>query len=262
MTLTVVAATMLFTSNPYQGSMYFQSSNLIIGNIQELSFELNSYLLLRKQNDLLVAENASLKRALNYQYYVSDYNSAHLTKDSSAFAQGLYFAPAKVIHHTTGFFHNYITIDIGSEQGIAPGMGVVTREGVVGKVKACSKNFATVTSLLHKDVYISAILKRTKTQGSVKWDGARPDEASLLYIPRHIKLKIGDTVVTSQYNAVFPEGILIGRVVSSSAKGSDSFHKATLKLSTDFKSLHHVYVIRHRLDKELDSLQTLNPSHD
>ena len=78
----------------------------------------------------------------------------------------------------------------------------------------------------------------------------------LLYVPRHISLMKGDTVMTSGYNAVFPGKILIGIVESVSSKENDTFLNIDIKLSIDFYSLSFVYVVvnEHRIEK--DSIET------
>ena len=89
-------------------------------------------------------------------------------------------------------------------------MGVLTSRGVVGRVKAVSKHYATVTSLLHSQTLISVKLKRNKSFGSIKWDTGDSEFATLHYIPLSEKVYKGDTVVTSGFNAIYPQGIIAG----------------------------------------------------
>ena len=66
------------------------------------------------------------------------------------------FESAKVVNNHVDFFKNYITIDKGGDQGLMPGMAVISPLGAVGKVKLVSDHYAVVTSLLHIDVMVSA----------------------------------------------------------------------------------------------------------
>jgi rod shape-determining protein MreC len=136
-------------------------------------------------------------------------------------------------------------------------MGVICPQGVVGKVKSVSTNFATITSLLHKDMIVSSKLIRTGAVGSVRWEGINPSEVKLMYIPRHIGVKKGDTVVTSEYNSVFPEGQMLGVVKEIGIKGDENFYNITLAVSTDFTSISYVYVVKNQYKKEQDSLEVV-----
>ena len=96
--------------------------------------------------------------------------------------------------------------------GITPGMGVMSAVGIVGKVKAVSDHFATVVSLLHPAMQVSAKLSHSGVLGTIQWTGRDPFRAQLLYVPRHVQIELGDAVVTSGYNATFLAGTMIGHV--------------------------------------------------
>ena len=77
----------------------------------------------------------------------------------------------------------------------------------------------------------------------------------LRYIPRHVKLHAGDTVVTSGYNAVFPEGILVGVIKEVNLKEETPFYDIKVELAQDFGNLTFVEVIKSNLKQEMDSLK-------
>jgi rod shape-determining protein MreC len=110
-----------------------------------------------------------------------------------------------------------------------------------------------VTSILHVDVQVSALLKRTGHFGTIQWDGMNPEFVKLKYIPRHVKPVKGDSVLTSGYNAVFPEGIMVG-LIEEVHLTDELFFDLTVKLSQDFRKLSYVEVVRNSLKNELDSL--------
>jgi rod shape-determining protein MreC len=89
----------------------------------------------------------------------------------------------------------------------------------------------------------------------VQWDGGNPQVATLKYVPRHIELIVGDEVVTSGYNAVFPTGIAIGTVSEVSLSSNDVFYSAKINLVVDFSSLSNVYLVENILKIEQDSLE-------
>ena len=164
---------------------------------------------------------------------------------------------AKVINNTYDRNMNFLTIEAGKQDSLDAGMGVISAFGVVGQINSVSKNFATVYSLLHPNLLVSSKVKRTNTKCTVQWDQSDYAHASLKYIPRHIKLKVGDSIVTSGFNSVFPESVSIGVIEEFELDEHTTFYDAKVRLSTDFTSLYHVFVIKDLLKKEKDSLEQI-----
>src|SRR5690606_8326650 len=161
-----------------------------------------------------------------------------------------------VINNSIRRTNNYLTLAAGTLDGIRPGMGVISPNGAVGRVKTVSKHYATVTSLLHSQMLISAKMKKDNTFGTIKWTGGDYRTALLDYIPLHIKPQVGDTIVTSGYNTVFPEGILIGTISEVERELDKSFYTIRVELSVDFAQLSFVYVVENPRRPEQDSLET------
>ncbi|WP_241498985.1 rod shape-determining protein MreC [Rufibacter ruber] len=165
------------------------------------------------------------------------------------------YRPARVINNSVRRLNNHLTLNIGAEAGVSAGMGVITSTGVVGRVKAVSRHYATVTSLLHSQTLISVRLKRNRSLGSIKWDTRDPETASLHYIPLSERVFKGDSVVTSGSGGIYPPGIMIGRVISVRKELDKSFYTIKVKLSVDFDKLAYVYVVENKRKLEMDSLQ-------
>ncbi|HAA13755.1 MAG TPA: rod shape-determining protein MreC, partial [Cytophagales bacterium] len=167
------------------------------------------------------------------------------------------FIPAKVINNSWNRFRNYLTLNKGAKDGLEPGMAVMGSYGIVGQVKYVSQNFATVVSLLYTDWEVSSTLASTGSNCSVSWQGIDPLQANVLYLPLHTDISVGDTVVTSGYNAVFPAGMPIGTVSGFEQTTDANFFDVTIDLATDFQSLRYVYVVENSYLPEQDSLQQL-----
>jgi rod shape-determining protein MreC len=103
---------------------------------------------------------------------------------------------------------------------------------------------------------VAAKIKRDGTFGSVKWPGEDYSHALLDYIPRQNRLAVGDSVVTSGYNAIFPEGVFVGTVESFVKEPDKNFWTVRLRLGVDFSRLTYVYVVHNRPRTERDSLET------
>lgn len=136
-------------------------------------------------------------------------------------------------------------------------MAVVSGEGIVGKIKITSENFSVVTSILNIDVMTSVQLKRTSHFGTLQWDGSSPDFIKMLYVPRHVQPIVGDTIVTSGYNAIYPEGLMVGVINKVDLKDEALFYNLRVKLSQDFRKLTYLAVIKSNLKTEQDSVEQL-----
>jgi len=163
---------------------------------------------------------------------------------------------ARVLNNSLRAVDNYLTLNVGTADGVQPGLGVLSAAGVVGQVKSASEHYATVFSLLHSKMAIAAKIKRDGTFGSVKWPGEDYSHALLDYIPRQNRLVRGDSVVTSGYNAIFPEGVFVGTIESFVKEPDKNFWTVNVRLGVDFSRLTYVYVVHNRPRTERDSLET------
>lgn len=250
--LEVASGYLIIKNNRYQNAAFFNSSNEVAGTVLSTSNEVYSYFSLKDVNHSLAAENALLRAQLANK---KDVDTTGISFSDPTIKQQFNFLAAKVINNSTDRYNNYITIDKGSLHGVEPGMGIISPEGVVGKVKSVSNNFATVTSLLHTDGYVSSVIKKSGVFGSIKWEGKDAGSASLKFVPRHIKVMVGDTITSSGFNAIYPGGILIGTISEIDIKGNEAFYDIKVDLSTDFSKLGYVYVVQNALKSERDSLE-------
>src|SRR5690606_4492481 len=186
-------------------------------------------------------------------YYKRPADSVTFQLDS-ALSHNFEFRSAKVINNSIHLNQNHLTLNKGRKHGIKEGMGVFNEEGIVGRVKGVSKNFASVLSLLHTELLVSSKIKRTDVFGSTQWDGKDTQKAKLIYVPRHVEIEIGDTIVTSGYNSIFPEGIPVGLVEEVAPGEETNYLDITIKLTADFTKLTYVYLVENTMEVELDSL--------
>lgn len=249
----VVCAWLIIENNQYQSARFFNSSSSMVASLNNFSQDVREYFLLRNINSTLAEENAELRSRLEQFKQLQQASDSLFLKDSTVVKQ-FDFISAKVVNNSVNRFTNYLTINKGSDSGVKPGMAVISPLGAVGKVKAVSNHYSVVTSILHKDYKLSVLMTRTGYFGSVSWDGVKPEFAQLNFVPRHVNPAKGDTVVTSAYNAVFPEGIMVG-VIEEVKQNETLFYDLTLRLSQDFRKLSYVEVVRSHLKNELDSLQ-------
>jgi len=241
--------------NPYQGAAYFSTSSRIVGSILAINRSITNYFSLAKTNEELAVENTLLKNQLYQEIQRNKVSSD--TSVSILKVRQFNFSVARVINNTTSHENNFFTLDKGSKDGIGIGMGVVSPRGIAGQIKACSDHFSTAVSILNTKWSVSARIKNTKADGIIQWDDVTRDPSIVKFtnVGRHHKIKIGDTIVTSGYKeALFPEGMLIGKVISIKDEGS-AYWNIDVKLATDYTAMDYVFVIKNILKPEKDSLE-------
>lgn len=243
----------IFRHNFYQRTVIFNSSNSISGSILKTVNSVQDYLYLKEINQQLLEENALLKSMHKSSFIISDRNI--LIENDSLFQRKFSYIPAKVVNNTVNRVNNYLTLNIGRNQNIEPGMGVISPTGVVGIVKDVSDNFASVYSVLHSDIKISGKLGTEEIIGTVIWPGKHYKYASLTDIARYHAIEKGDTVYTSGYSQIFPQGIPIGYIDSFSVNKAYDFYEIMIELATDFSKVNQVYVIVNHSYKEQSALE-------
>jgi len=251
--LETLSLTLLFQYNPFQKAKFVNSSQRITGFVYSKIDLLNEYLSLRQMNRQLAIENEKLNNILQ-RAYRSDEIFFYGEYDS-VYQQHFFYTYARIVNNSVNKQHNYLTLNKGSDAGIRPEMAVVAADGIVGVVNGVSKRFSTVISLLNTDLRVSAKVKKNDAFGSLSWDGINYREAILDEIPHHVNISIGDTIITSGFSTIYPEGVLIGTIKDFEVKGAN-FYVIKVQLSTDFKSLTYVSVVsnlRKEEKKELES---------
>ncbi|MFM9052942.1 MAG: rod shape-determining protein MreC, partial [Bacteroidota bacterium] len=203
--------------------------------------------------EALARQNAALKSILPDAYYVD--SALAKTFNDTVYKQQYRFMVAKVVNNSINRRSNYLTLDRGSLQGVKPEMGVICADGIVGIVKDVSEHYCSVISFLHKDTRISARVQKNGFIGSMVWEGYDPASGSLMDIAKHVKLAVGDTIVTSSFSTIFPEGIMIGKIQKLDPKTGVNFQDVDVDLSTKFGSLTHVYLIDNVLKSEQKKLE-------
>jgi len=252
--LELFCAWLIVQNNQYQGAQFFNSANSLVGGLNTVSQDLRDYFSLSDINATLSEENSLLRNKLE-QFNQQQDRAASAHEIDSAFISRFDFISARVINNSVDGYTNYITINKGSADGISAGMAVMSSMGAVGKVKRASRHFSVITSLLNINLRVSGLLKRTGHFGTIQWNGRDPQIVDFDFIPRHVKPVVGDTVITSGYSGVFPEGIVIGTIEEIELMDETPFYEMKVKLVQDFHKLSFVTVIKSNLLHELDSLE-------
>ncbi len=253
--LQLICVWLMVHNRGYQGSHVLNSANGVVAGIYQQAAHTREYFALKLENEKLARENALLRNFMKSSHNVIPKH--RFRRNDTVYKQQYSYISAKVVNASVNKRRNFMTLNVGSEQGVQRDMAVMSTEGIVGRVTDVSKNFATVMSLLHKDSKINCELKKDNTYGPLSWDGIDYRYCLMGDIPQHVKMKPGDTVITSELSGIFPEGLMVGTIVRFERKRNETFYTARIKLSADLKKVNHVYVITNKYKGERDSLERL-----
>ena len=235
-----------------QGSSITSLANNISGTIYNSIDGISSYFYLKNTNADLVKENIRLRQMLSTSF-VRIINTVH-SKEDTVYKQMYSYVDVRVISKTVTKRNNYFMLNKGSSSGIEKDMGIIAPNGVVGVVVKTTENFSLVMSVLHQDSKLNVRNERTKTTGTLVWDGHHYAIGQIIDMPSSIAVKKGDTIVTSGFSRNFPEGIPVGRVKSYTKDKGTGFYNINIEFFTDYNKLDYVYAIKNFFKIEQDRL--------
>lgn len=245
--LETLSLILLFGFNDRQKEAFMTSANSMSGTVFRWRSGVEQYFGFRKENALLVEENARLRAML---YQLTD--SQHASMESSMSSDGVIVA--RVIDNSVRKDDNYITIDKGRRDGVAQGMGVYNPTGVVGVVMVAGKRYSVVMPVLNGNTSISCKIKGTDSFGFLEWEGGDPYLAQIKDIPYHSVISVGDTIVTTGFSSIFPENIPIGTVSDVERMKNGYTLRVEVNLAVDFSDLGWIYIHSNTRDPEIDAL--------
>jgi len=247
-----IAIYLLATGNNYHNARIVNGIKGLTRGIEGRVNYTHNYLKLREINDKLAAENIALKNSMGRR--LESENRLYSTVTDSVYHQQYIYYSAAVSDNSVNLQKNFITVNKGKKQGILVDMALISDNSVAGVIVGCTDNYSVAMSVLNLDFKLSAKIKSNGYFGSVSWDGRDPRHALLSEIPQHVPVSVGDTIVTTGYSAIFPEGILVGTISDFEKTGGD-FYKIRILLTTDFKKLSYVEIIGNLMKSEQNELE-------
>jgi len=135
-----------------------------------------------------------------------------------------------------------LTLDRGSDDGIARAMAVVVADGVVGRIRAVTGRTAEVLLAVDRNSSIAVRVERTRARANVRGAG-KPEAARLDYALRSEDMIEGDRLVTSGTDGIFPRGLLVGTVTRLERRAHGLFQTADVIPAVDPTRVEEVLVI-------------------
>ncbi len=200
----------------------------------------------------LAKENQDLKEQLaNLKSELADYDE--LQKENQRLsalleykqAQTNYqFKVAGIVAKDPGIWFDSFTINVGTSDGVAVDMPVVTPDGVVGRIEEVGLNWSKVMTVIDGRSGISSQIERTRDVGSVRGRMQSEPSDPLLdmdFLPIDTDIQVGDNVLTSGIGGIYPKGLTIGQVVEVGQQGNQK--KVVVKSAVNFRNLEEVMVM-------------------
>ncbi len=133
-----------------------------------------------------------------------------------------------------------VTIDKGTRDGLQSDMAVIAPGGVVGRVVMPSPRAAKVQLLIDRNAAVGAVVERSRAQGVVL--GGGDERLRMEYVSEVADIVVGDTVMTSGIDGIFPKGFVIG-TVDTVEKNGTAYKRILVKPALDFRSVEAVLVV-------------------
>jgi rod shape-determining protein MreC len=148
--------------------------------------------------------------------------------------------PAEIIAAGASPDFRTVTIDKGSRDGLRSDMAIIAPGGVVGRVATASARAAKVQLLVDRNAAAGAIIARSRAQGVVV--GGGDDRLRMDYVSEAADIAVGDVVMTSGIDGIYPKGFAIGRVEAVEKNGPAST-RIVVKPAVDFRALEEILVV-------------------
>lgn len=242
------------TSTPYTEAKILSRTSAIGGAVSGMVTEVQQFFTLPEKNRELTARVAHLEEVLASRIEDDVIDIDSLTNMMNAHTELAYrYYPARVVSMTSSRLRNYIVIDRGEDDGIAPNMGVITPDrALVGYVVSCSPRYSVVMPILNENFRIGGSLAQNNYTGSVRWSGKSTHHVELFDLSTYSNPELGMAVEVRSER--LPEGILIGHIADYEYNATQTAFKATLHLAVDITRLDNVIVVENSHYGEIEGL--------
>jgi rod shape-determining protein MreC len=152
------------------------------------------------------------------------------------------FLPGEIIGRDPASWLETVVVNLGSANGVRLGAGVITPEGVAGRVADVQLYSCTVMLLPHVQSSVAGMVERSRVPGTVKGMGRR--WLSMMHVAGGDDVRVGDSVVTSNVSSIFPPGLQLGEVTQASPSENGLMLFIRIKPRVNFQTLDHVLILQ------------------
>lgn len=244
--LTITGKYVRTPGGPGRGALALVSpfQKALVGGVRSVSAIWHQYFFLVSTAD----ENRKLKQELaeaRQQMAVCDETTIAVDRLRRLLAfseQGPYpLIAAEVVGKDPSPWSRTLIVDKGTRHGAQKGFAVVVPDGIVGVITESSGGFSRVLLLVDPNSAVDALVQETRARGIVKGTGSGPCDFD--YVLRKDAVSIGDMVISSGLDGVFPKGLPVGRVSDVMRMRAGIFQKITVTPDVNFDTLEAVFII-------------------
>jgi rod shape-determining protein MreC len=192
---------------------------------------------LRGELARLLEENARLREALEASGHLEDIADMRRALE-------VQLLPVELVGSDLSPWFRSVLLDHGRSDGVRSGMPVIAKGGLVGLVTATSRTAAKTMLLLDRQAAVDGTVQRSRTRGIVRGRGG--DDLAFEFEAREADVQLGDLVITSGLDGVYPKELLVGIVTALPEAGSQLLQTATLRPAVDFGRLERAFVMLRR----------------
>ena len=148
---------------------------------------------------------------------------------------------ADVISYEAGNHSSILTLNKGTVHGVKKNMPVIVSSGVIGHISEVGLDWCKIQCLTESSSKIGAYTERTGVIGTVEGSPElRIDGKCVMSYDPDADIKVGDRVYTSGTGSIYPNGLLIGKIVSVEADQTTRRLKAVVEPTVDFTALEEI----------------------
>ena len=252
--LELVCLYLIVHHNDAQRAIWAETKSVYGSYLTQQLNEKLAFLDVARENEILRRQNAALLARIPGSGYYTPVDTVSV--NDSMFQQRFTYLASRVVNKSPYGPYNTLIIDRGSNLQVERGQGVVADGGLLGVVSEVTPRHARVISILHLDTRISAGLDN-KSFGTLRWDGRDPRRVTITDMPDYVPVAPNDTIYTTGYSNVFPTGLPIGTVESSTPLPGTGSQDLTVVLLNDPLQATNGYVVRDLFKEELEGLNTV-----
>ena len=147
---------------------------------------------------------------------------------------------ARVVGRSPGLWASRLVLDRGTQNGMREDLAVLAPAGVVGRIVSTTAHTARVLLASDPSSGIDAFVQRTRERGIVV--GTGNGQARLKYVPKGADVRVGDVLLASGQEGIFPKGHPLGSVFRIGTMGGEMFEDVEVRLNVEFAKLEEVLV--------------------
>jgi len=238
-------------SKNYHKASFVNSTNIISSWVLNKKHNITNYFELEEINTSLAKDNANLLTKSLTNFHPLQNNIIQI--NDKLFEQQFELLPSIVINYSKHKLNNYGTINKGKLAGVEKEMGVIVNGGIVGFIIDVSEHYSIMRLVLSENINLT--VEVNNIMGNLDWKGRDQSICHIKGITSSSNINVGDSVITKGSNGHFPRGIFVGVIDEAQIENGAATLTVSVKLSTNFDALSHVFIVKNRFKNEYKELE-------